>query len=114
MQPLQIDFNYSKAEDFIRNAASQGAHLAVLPEYHLTNWAPDDPKFNDLADQWESYLNKYLALAKELKISIVPGTIVERHKDEKTGEFKLWNVAYFIGPDGAIVGRYEKKNLWLA
>ncbi len=109
MQPAS---NYARAAQFIADAATRGAHLAVLPEYHLTNWVPDDPEFGNICDQWEFYLKKYRALAKELKICIVPGTIVERHQDAKTEEDRLINVAYFIGNDGEILGRYQKKNLW--
>lgn len=105
-KPMRIEANYTKAATFIREAAKKGAQLAVLPEYHLTNWVPEDPEFSDLCGQWEIYLNKYRALAKECNICIVPGTIVERH-----GE-RLVNVAYFIGNEGSILGRYEKKNLW--
>ncbi len=36
----------------------------------------------------------------------MPGTIVEKHSDE------LLNIAYFIGNDGSILGKYQKKNLW--
>ncbi|KAK8192556.1 hypothetical protein M8818_007726 [Zalaria obscura] len=131
-QPMQVENNYKRAEAFIRSAAQQGAQLAVLPEYHLTNWVPHDPGFKEACGQWRIYLEKYQALAKELNISIVPGTIVELHRDEDgstlegknsdesegngdeteaKGE-RLINVAYFIGPDGSILGRYQKKNLW--
>jgi predicted amidohydrolase len=57
-------------------------------------------------------LKKYQALAKECNISIVPGTIVERHKDAKTEEDRLLNAAYFISPTGEILHKYVKKNLW--
>ncbi|KAK5016436.1 carbon-nitrogen hydrolase [Cryomyces antarcticus] len=111
-KPLQLEKNFAKAEHFIRAAAKQGAELAVLPEYHLTNWIPKDPKFADACDQWETYLQKYQALAKECNINIVPGTIVERHVDAEKEEDKLLNVAYFISNEGAILGKYVKKNLW--
>ena len=55
---------------------------------------------------------RYQRLAKELKICIVPGTIVEAHVEEETGEDQLHNVAYFIDDKGEILGRYQKKNLW--
>jgi predicted amidohydrolase len=87
--------------------------LAVLPEYHLTNWIPTDPKFPELCGQWQSYLDKYKELARNLNICIVPGTIVELHKEAKTESEKLLNAAYFIGNNGEILGRYEKKNLWV-
>ncbi|KAI8267662.1 hypothetical protein K4K56_004464 [Colletotrichum sp. SAR 10_98] len=102
--------NFRKAESYIRNAASQGCALAVLPEYHLTSWAPDHPDFVLSCEQSGSYLRSYQALAKELSISIVPGTIVE--PEGEGDDLDLINAAYFIGPDGAILGRYEKKNLW--
>lgn len=109
---MQIEFNYSKAARFIRDAAAKGAQLAVLPEYHLTNWVPDDHQASDIYSQWEIYLNKYRALAKEQNICIVPGTIIERHEDSETKEQQLLNVAYFIDNKGEILGRYQKKNLW--
>ncbi|KAF1982256.1 carbon-nitrogen hydrolase [Aulographum hederae CBS 113979] len=109
-KPMQLESNFAKAATFIRSAASQGAHLAVLPEYHLTNWVPKDPRFIELCGEWETYLKKYQELARELRICIVPGTIVERHGH---GEgCKLLNVAYFIGMTGEVLGKYVKKNLW--
>ena len=109
---MRPDSNYARAAEFITSAASQGAQLAVLPEYHLTNWVPDEPGFGNLCDQWEVYLDKYRALARKLKICIVPGTIVERHQDAETKEERLINVAYFIGNGGEVLGKYQKKNLW--
>ncbi|KAF2007136.1 carbon-nitrogen hydrolase [Amniculicola lignicola CBS 123094] len=115
-KPLQVESNFIKAVQFIRSAALQGAQLAVLPEYHLTNWLPKEPGFFELCDQWEVYLEKYKELAKELGICIVPGTIVERHKREELGvekeEDRVVNVAYFIDGEGVVRGKYEKKNLW--
>ncbi|KAK7544749.1 carbon-nitrogen hydrolase [Phyllosticta citribraziliensis] len=111
-KPFQIEQNFNKAAGFVKAAAAQGAKLAVLPEYHLTNWIPKDEKFLPLCDQWETYLKKYQALAKEFGICIVPGTIVERHRDAVKEEDKLLNVAYFIDHRGEILGKYVKKNLW--
>ena len=111
-KPMHIESNYARAADFIKNAAAQGAQLAVLPEYHLTNWGPEDPKFLDLCDLWETYLNKYRALAKAHNICIVPGTIVQRLPGVGNDVDKLINVAYFIDNNGDILGDYQKKNLW--
>lgn len=109
---MQIAHNHRKAAEYIAAAAAQGAQLAVLPEYHLTNWVPADAGFVDLCAQWETYLEKYRALARKHDICVVPGTIVEHHKDAATEEEKLINVAYFISNDGEVLGRYQKKNLW--
>src|SRR5271168_4978517 len=103
---MQIEANHAKACDFIRKAASQGCHIAVLLEYHLTSWVPDNPKFPHLCRQSPKYLDSYCSLAKECNICIVPGTIVEE-KDTN-----LINVAYFISNDGSILSSYQKKNLW--
>jgi len=108
---MQLEANHHKATTQIRAAASQGAVLAVLPEYHLLNWVPKDPGFKQACSTWETYLNNYRALAAELSINIVPGTIIELHS-AGTPEERLLNVAYFIDNTGAIVGRYVKKNLW--
>lgn len=101
--------NFARAEAYIRTAAKQGAQLAVLPEYHLTGWAPDLPGWREVHDEATSHLAKYQALARELKVGIVPGTIVGRQAADSD---KLVNVSYFIGPDGEVLGQYGKKNLW--
>lgn len=111
-KPLNPEFNFNKAATFIQSAAKQGAELAVLPEYHLTNWLPNDSKFVQVCSQWETYLRRYQELAKECNICIVPGTIVEYHPGEKEDRSKLINVAYFIDKNGEIIGKYVKKNLW--
>ncbi|CCC06647.1 hypothetical protein SMACR_00672 [Sordaria macrospora] len=79
---VAVEENFKKAESYIRKAASNGAHLAVLPEYHLTAWCPEHPSFvaacaESSADN--SYLARYQSLARELNINIVPGTICEVH-----------------------------------
>ncbi|KAK5169651.1 uncharacterized protein LTR77_005628 [Saxophila tyrrhenica] len=110
-KPMAMEKNFQKAADFIRAAALQGSKLAVLPEYHLLNWVPHDPKFKEACGHWRTYLKKYQDLAKECNINIVPGTIVELH-DEGTDNERLLNVAYFIDNTGEIIGKYVKKNLW--
>ncbi|KAI6080342.1 carbon-nitrogen hydrolase [Hypoxylon rubiginosum] len=105
-KPLLPAENFVKAASFIRNAAREGCRLAVLPEYHLTSWVPDEPGFRDSCAESALYLKKYQDLAKELDICIVPGTIVEPIGEE------LHNIAYFISSNGEILGRYQKKNLW--
>ncbi|KFA69670.1 hypothetical protein S40285_08661 [Stachybotrys chlorohalonatus IBT 40285] len=109
--PMQPKENYDKAASFIRDAAQQGAQLAVLPEYHLLGWVPDDPGYKAACAEWEKYLSAYLALAKDHDINIIPGTIIELH-DAGTETERLLNVAYFITNEGEIAGRYVKKNLW--
>ncbi|EXJ90566.1 hypothetical protein A1O1_03669 [Capronia coronata CBS 617.96] len=117
-QPLDPEHNFSTAAAHIRDAAAQGASLAVLPEYHLFGWAPEDPQFNVIAQTAYQYVGKYQDLAKELKINIVPGTIVTVDPNsKKTASSEspalLHNIAYFIAYTGEILGSYSKANLWL-
>ncbi|KAK3703128.1 hypothetical protein LTR37_014605 [Vermiconidia calcicola] len=106
-----MERNFQKAAEYIESASNQGAILAVLPEYHLLNWVPHDPGYKEACSHWQTYLQKYQNLAKEFNICIVPGTLVELH-DQGTQDERLLNVAYFIDNTGAILGRYQKKNLW--
>jgi len=93
--------------------------------YHLNNYRPKDSIYIEQTGRYKAYLDKYCALAKELKISIIPGTIVERHPwagdsrqsravvlTDEIGDFQLLNVAYFISAEGIILGSYSKRNLW--
>ncbi|KAK3503715.1 carbon-nitrogen hydrolase [Neurospora crassa] len=142
---LAVEENFQKAESYLRKAALGGAHLAVLPEYHLTSWCPEHPSFvaacaESSADN--SYLARYQALARELNINIVPGTICEVHPasssssssssfqgkeppsddgDSGKQEPATWkgqpieirNMAYWISAStGDLAGSYQKMNLW--
>lgn len=105
--------NYAKAESEIRQAARKGCNLAVLPEYHLSSWCPEDPRFAKIARRYKDYIAKYQALAKELQICIVPGTIVASDLDHNSDqEDELVNIAVFIDNNGTVLQKYEKRNLW--
>lgn len=122
LQSLDPDSNFETAASHIREAASQGASLAVLPEYHLTSWVPNDLLFTKLALTAYSYISKYQDLARELKINIVPGTIVTADQSAQNGVTSstasendkpaLLNISPFISYTGEILGSYTKANLW--
>jgi predicted amidohydrolase len=103
----------------------------VLPEYHLTSWCPENPAWvASCAESAATYLPRYQALARELNINIVPGTVIEAHpqSDATSGAappylpdqqihagkpVELRNMAHFLAAGtGAISGSYQKKNLW--
>ncbi|KAJ9132166.1 Nitrilase [Pleurostoma richardsiae] len=126
-KPVAPAENFAKAESYIRQAAAQGCHLAVLPEYHLTSWAPEHPDFLASLSSCGDYLPKYQALARELNINIVPGTICEAHPasagnssnssspdgQQKAAPDEIRNMAYFLAAGtGEVCGAYQKKNLW--
>jgi predicted amidohydrolase len=111
-----------KATAQIRAAVSKGSHIAVLPEYHLTSWAPEHPNFIASCTASTSYLPRYQALARELNIHIVPGTIIQPVmgpeqsvglSDAPSPVIELRNLAYFIAAStGDILSTYQKRNLW--
>lgn len=113
-QVMDPESNFLTAKKHITDAASAGANLAVLPEFHLTSWQPHRAGFTDACDASTAYLPRYQALARELSINIVPGTICESAVDETNPDEVEWrNMAYFIAAGtGEIVGSYQKKNLW--
>ena len=124
-QPLSPKENFVKAEAEIRSVAAQGSQFVVLPEYHLTSWVPEHPDFVASCVESMEYLPRYQALARELNINIVPGTIVELVKQEQSvlvndGKdspsspvIELHNMSYFIAAStGDILSTYQKKNLW--
>lgn len=105
-----LEANFKLAEALVRQAASEGTDLAVLPEYSL---AIPHSDHTDWADGDRTYLNRFQALAAELNINLVPGTIGEWEEDgEEGGERVLSNNAYFIDRQGKILDTYRKKNLW--
>ncbi|OCT51012.1 carbon-nitrogen family hydrolase [Cladophialophora carrionii] len=124
-KPLDPEYNFGQASNYIREAASQGASLAVLPEYHLSSWTPDDERFAQIALTAYEYVPRYQALAQECKINIVPGTIVTvdpkspspTASNGTTGAGvkppTLLNIAPFISYTGELLGSYTKANLWI-
>ncbi|KAK0707464.1 carbon-nitrogen hydrolase [Lasiosphaeris hirsuta] len=115
LQPkdVALEENFAKAEAYIREAAAQGADLAVLPEYHLTSWCPEHPDFVASCVTSAPYLARYQSLARALAINIVPGTICEvLPSPSASSKPEIRNMTYWITPTGALAGTYQKKNLW--
>ncbi|GJN92346.1 hypothetical protein Rhopal_005376-T1 [Rhodotorula paludigena] len=145
-QPLPSEYNLRRAHDFARQAAAQGADLVCFPEYFLSGVVADRSHWHlaqyphthaHLASsashaQATHWLSTFQSLARELRVDIQVGTIVERAVDEggrelerevevvddETGESRtekrpvLENVATYVDWDGNVVGRYKKRNLW--
>ncbi|OLN90164.1 putative nitrilase [Colletotrichum chlorophyti] len=117
---LQPELNFAHAAEQIRLAAKRGASLAVLPEYHLTGWVPDEPSFALSAEDAYRFQQRYQSLAAESHINICAGSIVyhapkqqqsvgNMDKDKPT----LLNTSYFIDHEGQLLGAYTKTNLWI-
>ena len=99
--------NLNEAERAIRDAASQGARLVVLPE--VCSWRgrrrDEDGIREDIPGPTSE---RFSALARELGIYLQPGSMLERI----AGDRRCHNTALLLGPDGAILGRYRKVHLF--
>ncbi|KAI8061090.1 Nitrilase/cyanide hydratase and apolipo protein N-acyltransferase [Gongronella butleri] len=92
------ELNFTRAEQFLKQAAEQDVDLVVFPEYFLSlPWVP-------LADP----VPRFSALAKQYGVDIVTGS----YNIEEDG--KRYNEAAYIDKDGTVLIKYRKNHLWLA
>jgi predicted amidohydrolase len=103
--------NFRRIVPLIREAAAHGAQLVVTTECFLDGYAFDDPtmpldKYRALGEPIPDgpYFQRLAELARELKVYLVAGML------EADGSAR-YNAAVFIGPDGALIGKYHKQNL---
>jgi predicted amidohydrolase len=83
---------------------------------------PNDPQFAVIARTAYNYVSRYQALARDLKINIVAGTIVTipttensngaKSEDNSESHPPLLNICPFISYTGEVLGTYTKANLW--
>ncbi|KGR92392.1 hydrolase [Ureibacillus massiliensis 4400831 = CIP 108448 = CCUG 49529] len=101
----KVEENFERAEQFIREAASKGAELVVLPEMWNTGYALE--KLPELADENGERTKAFLQkLASELAIHIVGGSVATKHDD------KFYNTMYIVDKEGELVSEYSKVHLF--
>ncbi len=101
----KVEENFERAEKFIREAASRGAEIVVLPEMWNTGYALE--KLSELADSNGERTKAFLqGLATELGIHIVGGSVAT----ERDGKF--YNTMYVYNRDGDLVSEYSKVHLF--
>lgn len=99
--------NLDQAERLIREGATRGADLVVLPE--VFNWRGRKPEQAHAAeDLGGPSLSRMALLARELRLYLVAGSITERIP----GDTKAYNTSVLLGPDGAMLGFYRKIHLF--
>lgn len=100
--------NIAKAERFLDMAAEDGVKLAVLPEYFSVGFpAKQLREFAEPPTAEGPTIKRMVRKAKEHKMYIVAGTIIEKGEDGK-----LYNTSVLIGPNGEIIGKYRKVHIW--
>jgi omega-amidase len=101
----KVDENFERTEEFIREAASLGAEIVVLPEMWNTGYALE--KLGELADPNGERTKVFLqGLASELGIHIVGGSVAT----ERDGKF--YNTMYVYNRDGELASEYNKVHLF--
>ncbi len=102
-----IEDNLHKVETMIRAAAGQGASFIATPENTCHMRTPAAQKLNS-APTFEDHpaIERFGALAKELSVTILIGSI-----SVKSGD-KLWNRSLLFAPDGTLQATYDKIHLF--
>jgi len=99
--------NLATADRLTREAAGRGAELVVLPEKWSVLGAPEHivegaEPFDGPALQWAG------AIARELRIDLVAGSIAERVENAERGA----NTSVHFGPDGEAHAVYRKIHMF--
>ena len=98
--------NITRACDLIRQAASHGARLVVLPEVWNSPYGVKYfPQYAEAIPTGET-VQALSACARQAKIYLVGGSIPERDGD------KLYNTSTVFDPSGALLGTFRKIHLF--
>ncbi len=102
-----IDENLDRTASFIRQAAKQGTKFVATPENTCHLRFPPASKLQS-AYPMETHpaIPFFSALAKELKITLLIGSIAVKTKD------KLWNRSLLFTSDGVLQNTYDKIHLF--
>jgi predicted amidohydrolase len=99
--------NLATADRLVRAAAADGAELIVLPE----KWTAmgSDEQLRAAAEPLDARSTRWArALAAELGIELIAGSIVERVPERE----KLANTSVHVGPDGELKAVYRKIHMF--
>ena len=99
--------NFSRAEALLRQAvSSEQPDTVLLPETWNTGFFPKEnlPQYAD--DNGAQTKSLFSALAKELNVNIVAGSVANRRADG------IYNTAYVFDREGKCVAEYDKTHLF--
>ena len=114
-----VDANIAAADELVRAAAAEGATLIVLPEKWTVMGGPEDLRAGAQTLQGSAIVWAR-AIAAELKLELVAGSIAERRlpaDDEQSAggapaDRRLANASVHVGPDGEIKAVYRKLHMF--
>ncbi|MBR0598997.1 carbon-nitrogen hydrolase family protein [Sinanaerobacter chloroacetimidivorans] len=97
--------NLKTAERMIREASKNGAQVIALPE--MFNCPYSNKYFREYGEPENGETCKMLSsLAKELKVTIIGGSIPELAED------RVYNTSYSFSKDGEMIGKHRKIHLF--
>lgn len=102
----QPEYNFARAEAMIRQAAGEGADVILLPETMNTGFFPKENLASTCDRDGEETRRRFGALAAELHVNIVAGSVANRKADG------IYNSAYVFDRQGACIARYDKTHLF--
>jgi predicted amidohydrolase len=104
--------NLQTADRLVRAAARDGAALVVLPEKWSVYGSPEDQRAGaePLADG--PALSWARAIARELEIDLVAGSIAERPGPPARADGRGANTSVHVGPDGTDRATYRKLHMF--
>ena len=104
-----LDHNLAQAEALLRQAAAEGAELALLPEYFYLMPVDERARVALAAPVGDHPLLAWVQrLARELGVWILAGTLpLASHEPSK-----MHNSSLLIDPQGQLASRYDKLHLF--
>lgn len=100
------DYNFAHAEELVREAAKQKPDVITLPETWNVGFFPKD-NLRALCDKDGERVKKtFSALAKELEVNIVAGSVANLKED------KVYNTSYIFNRKGECIESYDKTHLF--
>lgn len=99
--------NLAAAEEHVRAAAADGAELVVLPEHWTALGTPE--QMGAAAEPLDGPSASWArGIARELRIDLVAGSIVERVE----GRPRASNTCVHVAPDGSVAAVYRKIHMF--
>src|ERR1044072_4716514 len=100
--------NFSRAIEFIRDAAEKGARIICLPELFRSQYfcQAEDHKYFELAETIPGPSTRSLG-----KVARETGAIIVASLFENRPAGLYHNTAVILGPDGEILGKYRKMHI---
>ena len=109
----RVEDNLERARQLLAQAASQGAELAVLPEYFCLLGQRDTDKLAVQEAFGAGPIQQFLAgAAREFGLWVVGGTLPLSIDDQPAQPERVFNSALAFAPDGRCHARYDKMHLF--